>query len=255
MAIVHRNAQPFFYEGEKAMCLLVHGFTGSPSDMRVLGEYLKEKGFGVSCILLPGHGTSPEDMEKTAWPQWYGAVEDEYLRLKGKYPLVIPIGLSMGGILSLHLAAQHGVPGIVSLSTPIYLGNRKAYLAPLLQFIYKYHGKPVAAEQWQKELEEGHFYYTATPIKPLVSLLALIRMVKKELTLIQAPALIMQSWKDGTVNPRSAQYIYDSLRSDDKELIWLEKSGHVITLGQEREQVFLAVERFIQKVAGNMEVR
>lgn len=236
------------------MCLLVHGFTGSPSDMRVLGEYLKEKGFGVSCILLPGHGTSPEDMEKTAWPQWYGAVEDEYLRLKGKYPLVIPIGLSMGGVLSLHLAAQHGVPGLVSLSTPVYLGNRKAYLAPLLQFIYKYHGKPVAAEQWQKELEEGHFYYTSTPIKPLVSLLALLRVVKKELPLIQAPALIMQSWKDGTVNPRSAQYIYDNLGSDDKELIWLEKSGHVITLGQEREQVFLAVEKFIQKVAAKLEV-
>ncbi len=254
MPVVHRNAQPFYSEGEGIMCLLVHGFTGSPSEMRVLGDYLKEKGYGVSGILLPGHGTSPEDLAKTAWPDWYKAVEEEYLRLREQNDYVIPIGLSMGGILSLHLSSQYDVPGVVALSAPVYIGNRKAYFAPLLKFFYNYHQKPVAVEQWQKEIENGHFSYNITPVKSLASLLKLISMVKKELPRIKVPALIIQSWQDRTVNPQSAQYLYDNLGSEDKELIWLEKSGHVITLGQEREQVFKAVEKFIRRIVMETEV-
>lgn len=250
MKIVHRNALPFFWEGRNnVFCLLVHGFTGSPSDMRVLGEYLRDKGFGVSGLLLPGHGTTPEEMEKTSWPDWYRAVEAGYLSLKKDYPeaVVVPIGLSMGGILCLHLASRYKEPAVVSLSAPVFLSDRKAYLAPYLKYFYRFHYKPAAYEHWKKEVEEGQFYYRKTPVKALSSMLELIQTVKGELRNISNPVLIMQSRDDRTVAAKSAAYLYEHLGSTDKRLIWLEKSGHVITLGQEREQVFSAVEDFIRE--------
>lgn len=248
MAQVHPHAQPFSWPGSNGVtCLLVHGFTGSPSEIRSLAEHLSARGYGIEAILLPGHGTTPQDMARTTWRDWYGAVEEEYIRLSRLHKLVIPIGFSMGGVLCLHLAARHPVPGIVTLSSPIFIANRKAYLAPLLKYFYKYRTKPVAAEVQAQNLAEGHFSYTITPISSLASLLQLIRIVKQELPALKMPALIMQSRMDRTVNPQSAQYIYDRLGSTDKELIWLQESGHVITRGPEKELVFAKVERFVAR--------
>lgn len=246
MSNIHPYAQPFAWEGTNGItCLLVHGFTGSPSELRPLAEYLKTKGYGVSTILLPGHGTTPQDMAQTTWPDWYGVVEAEYMRLRAEHKHVIPIGFSMGGILCLHLAAKHQVPGIVTLSAPVFIGNRKAYLAPVLKFFCHYRQKPVSAESRAKKLADGDFSYSATPIRALASLVQLIKVVKPEIPGLTMPTLIMQSWLDRTVNPRSGQYIHDHLGSKDKKLIWLQESGHVITRGPEQGIVFQGVEEFV----------
>lgn len=249
MTLVHRNARPFFLAGNKnIICLLIHGFTGSPADMGVLGTYLYEKGYGVLCILLPGHGTSPEDLMLTAWPDWYSAVEKEYLRLKEEYSDVeiIPIGLSMGGILALHLAANYNLPGVVCLSAPVYLADERVYNAA--NYDIEYFPKEKSPAELQKDLNEGRFSYNRIPVKPLISMLQLIETAKNELPKIFSPALIIQSKDDKTVKSESADYIYEHLGSGSKELIWLKKSGHVITLGMERSQVFNAVEEFLQGI-------
>lgn len=246
MGQVHPNARPFAWAGTKEItCLLVHGFTGSPSELRPLARYLESRGYGGSALLLPGHGTRPEDMALTKWTDWYGAVEAEYLKLKKEHEKVVPIGFSMGGILVLHLAASYTMPGIAALSSPIYIGNRKAYFAPLLKYFYKYRQKPVTPKNMTKIRDEDSFSYDTTPIASLASLLQLIKAVKGELPGLQMPALIIQSRQDRTVNPKSAQFIYDHLGSSKKQLIWLEHSGHVITRGPEQETVFQAVEEFM----------
>lgn len=249
MTLVHRNAQPFFLAGDKdVICLLIHGFTGSPADMSVLGTYLNEKGYGVSCILLPGHGTSPDELMLTAWPDWYAAVENEYLRLKKEYSdaKVIPVGLSMGGMLALHLAANYSLPGVVCLSAPVYLADERVYDAA--NYDIDYFPKEKSPAELQRDLDEERYSYNVIPVKPLTSMLQLIEAVKSELPKIFSPALIIQSKDDKTVKPESANYIYEHLGSEAKELIWLKKSGHVITLGMERSQVFNAVEEFLQKI-------
>lgn len=242
-------ARPFFYEGPREkMCLLIHGFSGSPSDMHPLGEYLRTKGFSVSGMLLPGHGTTPEDMAQTTYQNWYEAVEREYLKLKKDWPSVIPIGLSMGGLLSFHLAhQQQDVSRIVSLSAPIFLGNRKAYYAPLLRLFYNFHKRKAALNNEKSKSQDGCFAYDRIPLSCVGSLLQLIKVVQKELPVIKVPTLIIQSKQDFTVNPKSAQYIYEHLQSKVKELVWLEKSGHVITRGEEKENVFKLVEEFLAR--------
>jgi carboxylesterase len=249
MGLIHRNAQPFFLRGDKKIiCFLIHGFTGSPADMGVLGKYLHDNGYGVVSILLPGHGTSPEDMLKTAWPDWYGAVEAEYLRIKKEYQdyYVVPMGLSMGGILALHLASNYQVTGVVCFSAPIYMADERAY--EVSRFDNDFMPKNKDPEEEKRDLDAGRFSYNVMPLKPLASLLQLIDKVKPELAGIGVPALIFQSIDDKTVNPESATYIYEQLGSENKEIFWLKKSGHVITLGMERMQVFQAVEEFLKEI-------
>lgn len=253
MSNIHRNAKPFFSEGHrKTICLLVHGFTGSPSEMKLLGEYLRSKGYGVSAPLLSGHGTTPEEMILTGWYDWYGSVEKEYLRLSNKYPQskIIPIGLSMGGTLVLHLASHYTLSGIVALCPGLYLRSNKAYMTPVLQYFKKYEHRNVTGntKTIKNYDNNSQFYYDKTPIKSVASQLSLIKKVRKEITCINAPILIIQSKKDGTLNPQGAKKIYDNIASQEKKLVWLEKSGHIITLGPERSLVFQKTEDFLCNV-------
>ncbi len=90
--------------GEDA-CLLLHGFTGSPWDMRPLGEALAARGFYVKAPRLPGHGTTPQAMVEVNWCHWEDAAREALWSLRGRRQVFVA-GLSMGALLSLRLAAQ-----------------------------------------------------------------------------------------------------------------------------------------------------
>ena len=101
------GAESFLLDGKnnKAV-LLLHGYTGAPSEMRPLGDYLHALGYTVSCVRLPGHGTSIKDLEATTATDWYGAAEAECLELLARFDSVYVAGLSMGGLLAMKLAAK-----------------------------------------------------------------------------------------------------------------------------------------------------
>lgn len=240
MKIINRSKEAFEFPGNEVGCLLIHGFTGSPGEMLPLGEYLHQKGYTVRGLLLPGHGTKPEDMEGIGWVQWYGKVEEEYKKLQARSSKVFIIGLSMGGALSLYLAAREKIAGVVAICAPIYLVNKKAYLTPFLKYFIKWGKK----KNGRAKPYEG-FWYDCYPTSGTASLVNMLPTIKRDIKKITCPALVIQSKLDKTVDPRSAQYIYDHLGSEKKELNWLYNSGHVATLDIERDQVFAWIEEFI----------
>ena len=119
---VNPLAESFELPGSRINCLLIHGLTSSPSEMRILGEYLHQYGYSVYAPLLPGHGTSYEHLNKTRWPEWYETVEELTKNLLQQAEPLVVVGLSMGGLLSLELGIRvAGLRGIVCinlLSTP-----------------------------------------------------------------------------------------------------------------------------------------
>lgn len=240
MAIMH-GAEPFFLPGGRRGVLLVHGFTGSPAEMRLFGEFLQARGFTVFSPRLCGHGTSVADMAETAWPQWYGSVEDGYHLLAAHCDKVCIAGLSMGGLLALKLAAEYPVSKIALLSTPVFLTEKRLPLLPLFRLFRNVMPKK------RRRMDVPPIYsvaYDQVPLRSLESLLALIKHVDSLLTDIIMPTLIIQSRVEHTVLPASALYLYNRLGSSDKTLHWLERSGHIVTLDTEREQVFQAVADF-----------
>ena len=145
--------------------------------------------------------------------------------------------------MALKLAAEYPVGRLVSLAAPIYINERRLPLLPLYRLFRNY------APKKRKKMEVDPQYnigYDETPLASLSSLLALIKQVDSLLPSVTVPVLIIQSKNEHTVRPESASHIYRSLGSREKKLIWLTKSGHVVTLDNEREQVFAEVARFLK---------
>src|SRR5512133_1723378 len=117
------TTEPFLLLGEstKPACLLIHGFTSIPKEMRWLGEFLNGQGYTCLGIRLTGHATQPEAMIRSNWTDWIASVEDGYNLLSGLTNRIFLVGLSMGGVLSLLMATRLDVIGVVAMSTPYML--------------------------------------------------------------------------------------------------------------------------------------
>ncbi|MEA3336424.1 MAG: hypothetical protein U9R25_10975 [Chloroflexota bacterium] len=94
MAKLMPGAEPFFYPGNDVGCLLIHGFTASAQEVHGLGRYLASQGLTVRGLLLPGHGTHPDDMLNADWRMWYAAVRIGYEDLRRRCDQVFAMGLS-----------------------------------------------------------------------------------------------------------------------------------------------------------------
>lgn len=236
---------PFLLRGGPTGCLLVHGFTGSPAEMHRVALHLRAAGHTVHAPLLAGHGTSPEDMARTGWRDWVASAEEGRRLLATMTGDVYVMGLSMGGLLALHLAATRLVAGVVSMCAPIGIKKRIAHLAPILRHFRRFSPKSAPADRFREDL----WGYDRTPTACVAQLLALIRRVRSELPSVGAPALVVQGAQDNTVDPRSARLILQRLGSTDKGLVMLPRSGHLVTLDQDLPDLLSALDAFMAATA------
>ncbi len=245
----------FKFDGGPVGCLLTHGFTGSPFEMRGLGEYLAKRNLTVLCRPLPGHGTTPDAMIKTNWYDWYGACVENLAELSSRCEKVFLCGMSMGGTLSLHMAAhyatRYNIAGVAAYGAPIYLKHILLPLVPVVKRFMKYKpssgsdvADPVACAQQQS--------YDRTPFECITSLLELLAHVRNDLQDVSVPVLLIQSRKDNTVHPPNVHLIHSLLGSEDKTLLEVDRSYHVITVDYDKELVKEKTCQFIQRV-GNLE--
>lgn len=250
-----RLIEPFYFPGNRVGCLLIHGFSGSPSEMRFLGERLADFGWTVLGIQLSGHGTTPEEMAKTRWGDWARDAEAGVRELRKSCTYVIGIGLSMGGLLALHLATLSLIDGLISMNSPMLLADRRTRYVRLIRPFRKFVGKPRSQNSPVTPLDAKlpqskpeRFVYDRIPVDGLISLNKAICQVRRQLHKIQCPALLMQSREDSTVDPISVRIISKNIRALKSEMIYWEHSGHILTLGPEREEVVLKVHNFLQKL-------
>jgi carboxylesterase len=233
-------------------CLLTHGFTGSPFEMRELGEFLAEKGLSVLCRPLPGHGATPYDMLKTDWHDWYGALVDNLAELSSRCEMVFLCGMSMGGTLSLHAAAHHAdrykVAGVAAYGAPVYLKSRLLPLVPIMKRLIKF--KPSSGSDIADPVaREAQQSYDLTPLECVTSLVELMAHVRNDLCDVRVPVLLIQSKADNTVDPPNVHLIRQLLGSEDKTVVEVEKSYHVITVDYDKETVKEKTYDFVSRVA------
>jgi carboxylesterase len=244
------TAEPFLFPGNKIGCLLVHGFTGAPKEMRWMGEYLGNQGYTILGVRLAGHATQPEDMRRTNWQDWASSVEDGYFTLKGMVDNIIVIGLSMGGILSLRFVSQHPVSGVVAMSTPYELPDdpRLPYIKILS--LLKPWLKQGPSDFHNPEAAKDHVCYPYYPSRAVIQLRDLLIEMRASLPQVTVPALIIHSRQDKDIVSSNAEKIYAKLGRMQKQLVWVENSGHVIPREPDRFLVFKAIDDFIKRVTG-----
>jgi carboxylesterase len=263
------TAEPFFFPASNEVgILLVHGFTGAPKEMRWMGEYLHQQGFTVLGVRLSGHATQPEDMIRSSYTDWLASVEDGYHLLSGAVKAIYIMGLSMGGILTLTTAAYLSpdcagtsplestgtspVKGLVAMSTPYALPpdprlRHIEWISKAVPFMPKGDEEP-GSSWFDKEAWKDHVSYPQNPLHAIGELNKLLGMMHSALPEIQKPVLLIHSRDDNYVVKDSMQQIYDHLGTPDKQMLWIEGSGHVITRDAQRQTVFKAAADFVRRV-------
>jgi carboxylesterase len=242
------TAEPFFFPGNETGCLLIHGFTGTPKEMRWMGEYLNQQGFSVMAIRLAAHATKQDDLQRVTWQDWAASVEDGWYMLQNIARRIYVIGLSMGGVLALNHTSNFPVAGAIAMSTPYDLPRdpRVRFLKLLRRVLPSVPKGPPDWHNPQASLD--HVDYPEYPTKGIIQMNNLLVNMRAGLPKIEVPVLLVHSKVDSGVAPENMTRIYSDLGSTDKQMLWLENSGHVITREPEREQVFQAAFDFIARV-------
>lgn len=241
------NTNSFFFKKSEVGCLLIHGFSGSPPEMRQLGEYLSKKDITVLGVKLKGHGETPEEFAQTTWHDWVASAEEGLMEIKKHCNKIFIGGLSMGGAITLHLAANHPVAGIITYAGAVIINDFKLVFLPLISLFIRYIPQGDEVDLTNPAAIDDIFCYDKFPLICIKNLLQLLKKVRESLPKITVPALIMHGTCDRTLSPKNAQYIYDKISSRDKKLIYLGYSGHALTVDTEKEDVFKLTYDFIEK--------
>jgi carboxylesterase len=240
------GAEPFYFPGNSTGCLMIHGFTGTPKEMRWMGEYLNKKGYSVLGIRLAGHATQLPDLIRTRWHDWVISVEEGFDILKMSCKNIFTVGLSMGGVLALLAADRYDIKGAIGMSTPFELSKDwRLKIAKQLSVIVPSVSKGKSDLQ-KKEAAKNHLDYPVYPTRSIAELNNLLKEMHSTLPRIKKPVLLMHSKSDGLSYKNSIK-IHTIIGSQDKEIFLLEKSGHVITEDVERNEVFRKAEAFISR--------
>lgn len=225
---------------------MIHGFTGSPQGMRGLATAFADAGFATELPLLPGHGTSPEDMNTTRWDDWSSAAEAAYEDLASRCDKIVVAGLSMGGTLTTWLAARHPeIAGIV-LVNPAIEGSADmvSLVRQTLESGTEYFpaiGDDIA------EPGQSEGAYDQAPLAPLLSLLEAQDALAPMLPEVRCPVLLFTSVNDHVVQPTSSDFLAARV-SGPVERVMLERSFHVATLDYDRHDIESRSVEFARKV-------
>jgi len=242
------DPRPFVLEGGRVGCLLIHGFTGSPAEMRLLGECLHDSGLTVSAPLLAGHGKEPEDLNRVTWHDWVASAEKALEALRARCDTIFVGGLSLGSLVTVHLAAHHDdLAGIVLYSPGLRAANKLLYLAPILRHLVRqWPGDPEGdTDLLDPEAPGRLWHYETVPTTGANEVLKMQRATRRLLPQVRTPAIIFYSTHDTTLDPASPHLMLGGLGSTDKELVILHKSGHNMLVDCERDAIFARTHGFI----------
>lgn len=244
--------EPFFWTAGEVGCLLIHGFTGTPYEMRFLGERLHTAGYSVAGVRLAGHATRVEDLAQCRWTDWYQSVEDGFERLSRHCSRIVGIGLSMGALLGVGLAQRHAsqVAGLVLLSASFELANpwvgrlagTLGFASRILpaSFCYLAKGGSDIADPIERKQRPA---YDRIPLRGVAELVALQRQARGWLRSIGQPVLAIHARQDHTAPLSNLDLL--KARIDDLRSVVLENSYHVVTVDREKDYVAAEVCRFI----------
>lgn len=241
------DTAPFAADGGPVGVLLSHGFTGTPASMRPWADHLATAGYTVRLPLLPGHGESWRETNRSRWPQWYAEIEAGFRDLRARCETVFAVGLSMGGSLVTRLAEEHpdGVAGLV-LVNPAY-GTRRvdAKFAPAFARLIR--SRPSIGGDIKKPgVDEPAD--DRTPVIAFASVLKLWKVTVADLAQVRAPILMYRSREDHVVDDLSAELLKAGAVNTSVREVILENSYHVATLDNDAPTIFDGSIEFIHSI-------
>lgn len=223
----------------KTSYLLIHGFTSHRTSLTAVIPELDKRNIEWHYPILAGHGTRPEDLIDKTWEHWQQDVDIGLKYLLQESNQVIIIALSMGALLALELAAtyQKKVSALVLLSPALHFQMKLTRFTSLLSKVIKRFPNPSVTKFSSAKYIKNDLGYRWVPTQAFHSYWLRTKHFDSVLDKIHQPTRIIHSKNDKMAAPSGAQHVYDTIKSKNKELIWLEKSGHEVLLDAETELV------------------
>lgn len=260
--------------GGREGVLLIHSLGGTPVEMRHLAQSLARSGFSVSCPFVPGMTAGTDVSGISTWEDWYASIEAAYDELAETCDTIYVGGLSAGAMLALHLAAKRpaAIAGIVLLaptlwpngwSIPWYFNFFRLvndrYSARLFHFRQR---EPYGIKDERiRRFAIESFTSDNRPVEDLFGrggglvyqFRRLVRVVKKELSGIRIPALVIHPRHDDQSDIGNAFRLQRGLGGLVEALV-LNDSYHMITLDRQRNMVVERTVEFVNRLAAAAKV-
>lgn len=252
MNFIIPGSEPFFLPGGPTGCLLLHGFTTAPAEMRPLGDFLAGKGYTVLGVRLAGHATHPRDLAHTLWTDWLDNVADGLAFLSNHCTHRVLIGQSLGGVIALLAAARLQPHAVVAISAPYGSPPRPSWRERLRiglhQTVFKEveHFPPGHLLVHRREL--NYPAYPEFPAQIFSQLEQVILAMMEVLAQVRIPTLLVNSRDDPVVPFDCQQALYDRLGSSQKEKVAFDGMDHSMVMDPQRHLVFEVVQSFIGRV-------
>ena len=264
----------FYLKGDKNLCFLIHGLTGTPKEMGSIAQALNKAGFSVACPLMANHNKSISCLKRTSWQDIYGALRQEFAKYAQTHDNIFVAGLSFGALIGILLAYEfpQKIKAINCFSPTLFFdgwANPKlkcllplAYWTPLKYYFYLKEGYPygIKNERLRSRIEsfytksdlfdygKVHLYgYPVIPVSNMYQNYRLAKQVMKILPAVTSPIQLLQAQDDDVTSPRNSYYIYDRIGSQDKAVLLFKDSYHIIIADQERDKVAQETLAFFQK--------
>jgi len=261
-----QRALPFFEQRGPIGVLLIHGYSGSPDELRGMGARLAEAGHTVHGPLLAGHGGTPADLFGVTWRDWLASAEQGLAQLQATCRTIVVCGFSAGALLALRLAAHVPLAGLILMAPALRLrGGALLRLAGPLQHVMPWYyplaranfANPAVRAAVLEHAPEADLDDPAVvaeirraakvPVGSLFELARLQSQAYQDLARVRVPTLIMQGRNDQTVDPRSAIEVASRIRSHKRRLVWFERSGHQLPREAEREAVWSTAQEWVDQ--------
>ena len=243
------GAEPFRLKAKGPKVLLIHGFTATPTEVRPIGDYLYKKKCDIYSVLVPGHGTAPEDLQTKKAVDWQNSITEIFDENNG-FDFVV--GFSMGALLAAQAAIdfENQLKGLVMISTFLKIKpkilSQVAFLFPVMKYIKPYFSKSDETAQFFKD--NNLISYLKYPMSAVHEAVKLSKYTqRKVLSQIMIPTLIIQGVKDDRVDPEGYKILQKLIPAEDKELVLLPDSQHIVSVGPDKELLLKSIHQFIKK--------
>jgi carboxylesterase len=241
------GAEPFFLHGSDVGILVSHGYTGTPQSMRYYGEALHRAGYSVAGPLLRGHGTTPADMAGTTAQDWIHSLQEELDKLRQTCSSIFMTGLSMGGTLSLFMAAMYPdvFKGIITINAALQLET------PALAALAFDPHAPIMVPGIGSDIKDPNskeLAYLEVPVSSIKEAYALSSVTHDLIPRIKCPVMVITSRDDHVVSTANGRIIPSLLTVSRVESLWLENSYHVATIDYDKDLICERACGFIRSI-------